>query len=1120
MDILSSLNSKQREAVETIYGPVLVIAWPGSGKTQLLSARVAYILEKTDYAGENILCLTFTDNAARNMRERLAKMIGHDAYRVNIMTFHSFGNEIVQRYRAFSEGFAEAEPLDDITAHQIIDSMLDGLPWDHPFKPGFRAQMMVRDIFSDIGDLKKSGLTPDKFRTILTNNQQTIEAVTPILQKYWSQIDALGQKKAEKEQKIVLFEAFIAEVGVHTSETTSLYGYNSLAQVMLESAQEALIDTQSSGKTTAMNDWRDAWTEKDTQGARRLKESTKIEKQLALADIYEHYQKELQERGLIDFSDMILEAIRLLETHEVIRMNLAEKYQIIMIDEFQDTNEAQMQLIDHIASVETDAPNIFAVGDDDQSIYKFQGANTKNIRDFRDRYHGTKLIILEKNYRSHQEIIDTSRGLLTTGANIGQIFPGAEKQFLAEKWTGGNIVRARFASELEEITFLAEDIAGKIASWIPPQDIAVITKKNASLELVAKTLLQKNIPVSVSKEESLFELDEMRLLVNILKLLGNLDGAYRDEDNELLFEVLSHPAFDINRLTLWQLAKTVKDARKEINKSVIEQLRRHTDPMLQNIGHFLMELSQRARIERLEDIIDYITGANTMLYEDEYGDDQSWNILQISLIDNEKKNFISPYNQYFFGNTYRSSTLYARHLAHLKKFIDTIRGYKHQKPFLGLSDALDILALIEKYSIRLGVSTLLGDEKHSVQCITVHKAKWLEWKQVYVPFLTQKEYEKWGKNGSSFPKNLPLQAEKDSTEDTERLVYTAATRAENSLTLSFSDTSINEKSLSPVSSIADIAEEFEAQNIDTPEGLVATLEVDQDALVTLPYIGEEENFLKASVEKFVMNVTALQNFLDLEHGGPQSFIKRTLLKFPQAKSINASYGSAIHDALEQYMLHYGQHGVFDDEMVFEVFEKRLAKEGFNTKTFTEYLERGRDNLTLLLPEIHSTTSSARMELEYSFRQHGGVFLPREDGLALQLDGKIDKIEILPDDSLIITDYKTGRGFETLSGSTVKHWKYELQLRFYAVLFELSPRFRMFPQAQTRYELFFVEQDKKEKQFFRVQQYIQESEKERTKNLIRAVMKKIEHLDFPDVSKYSPDYKGIREFEEDLLNGRI
>ncbi len=121
-----------------------------------------------------------------------------------------------------------------------------------------------------------------------------------------------------------------------------------------------------------MNSWRDSWTEKTVKGKRLLKEQGKLQKQQALAEIYESYQKTLTERGLIDFSDMILQAIELVEEHDIVRMSLAEQYQFIMIDEFQDTNDAQMRLVNGITSVGIESPNIFAVGDDDQSIYKFQ----------------------------------------------------------------------------------------------------------------------------------------------------------------------------------------------------------------------------------------------------------------------------------------------------------------------------------------------------------------------------------------------------------------------------------------------------------------------------------------------------------------------------------------------------------------------------------------------------------------------------------------------------------------------------------------------------------------------------------------------------------------------------
>ncbi|MCH8518330.1 ATP-dependent helicase [Candidatus Gracilibacteria bacterium] len=1126
---LASLNEKQRQAVETIYGPVLVLAGPGSGKTQLLSARVAHILQETDYSAENILCLTFTDNAVKNMRERLAGMIGHDAYRVSIMTFHSFGNEIIQKYRAFSREYSEAETLDDITAYGILDIITQSFDYKHPYKPGFKAAETLRELIGDIGDLKKSGFTPEKYKAIIEANHKTLKILSELTKTYWKQIDTLGQKKEEKLKKGELFIHYTEEITKLLSDSlTGLYGYQSLARVILDSLSEAILAYGETGSSTPITAWRNTWTELSHKKERRFKEELKIEKQFALAEVYGLYQSALKEKGYIDFSDMILEAIRLLETHEVIRLNLAEKYQIIMIDEFQDTNEAQMRLIDMVTSVDSEQPNIFAVGDDDQSIYKFQGANTKNIKDFSERYDGTELIILEKNYRSHTEIIETSRRLLSESQDIKNIFPEAEKKFEAHRGNGGVVEKYIFETELDEIVYIRQDIEKKIASGVAPQDIAVITKKNKSLEIIAKNLLDAGIPVSVSKEESLFELEEMKLLSDILKLLGNLDRSYMYEDGELFISILSHPVWGIERLTLWNLSKTLYHARSEKTRSIIEQLRMQTDVTLRDIGYFFIELTQRSRYERLEDIIDYITGANTLSYEDEYydgrDDGENINQLQITLLDSTQKNYISPYFSYYFGTQNgKTGVKYARHLTHLKKFIDTVRSYKKQKDFLSLSDALEILALRESYNLHLKASTLLGNESHSVQCISVHKAKGLEWKHVYVPFITTGEYKQ-GKFGAvTFPKNLPLQAEKDNMEDIERLLYTAATRAESHLTLSYSLKNTSEKTLEPLPSLAEMQGEFCEQERGGMSAISTTLELDAERLVMLPYLGDEQSFLRERVEKnFSMNVSALQNFLDITSGGPQSFVKRNLLRFPQAKNIAASYGTAVHNALEAFMQDYSNSGTFSQKLLLESFEESMRKEGFEASILEDFLTRGNEKLLELYPEI-SGTKYEKLQLEYNFSLDGGVWLPRENGEAIKLTGKIDKVEQFPDDSLLITDYKTGSGFEgfTFKGPDylkVKQWKYHLQLAFYDILFELSNKYKVF--SRKRYELFFVERDKKTGELYRIEEYIQEGERERAKKLIRAVMTKIENLDFPDVSHYPQSYEGIRQFEEDLLEGKV
>jgi DNA helicase-2/ATP-dependent DNA helicase PcrA len=1128
-EILTSLNEKQLEAVETIYWPVLVIAWPGSGKTQLLSARIANILKTTDYLPSNILCLTYTEAAAKNMRERLASMIGQDAYKVAIHTFHSFWSEVLNRFRYLSKEYNDAKPVDSIESSRIFDQILEWLSWDNPYKPGYRASETIREVSSTIDALKKWGITPVYYRKILEHNNDIIKMVNPLIEYYWGQIDALGQRKDEKDKKIQLFKEFTTKINESSRWEKNIGTYETLETIIIRSLESSWEEYDWESSTKFLNAWRDAWTLKNYKWIRELKETQKYPKQLALAEIFEAYQKELKQRWLIDFSDMILEAIWLIENNDIVRVSLAEIYQFIMIDEFQDTNEAQMRLINGILSVNTENPNIFAVGDDDQSIFKFQWANTKNIRDFHDTYNDTKLILLEANYRSKEEIITHSRSIIKSELNnIANIFPWAIKKFDAIRKDWWSIRKKRFINELEEIAWISDDIFQKIQNWTPAEDIAIITKKNKTLEILAKWLLEKWIGVNISKNESIFDDDAIRLIINILNLLSSLTLGYESENKKILLEILSHPCFHIDRLTLWDISKSIYHARKDTTRSWIENLAHHNEGNLRNTANFLKELSLRSHTDRLEDIIDMITGANAISLPDDYDEDGSTNPLQIDIFGGEKITFVSPLYSHFFGqlsNNNSSNTLYARHLANMRAFIDRIRSYKNGKNFLVLEDAIKLLELIDKYDLDIEVTHLIGNEKTSVNLITVYKSKWLEWPHVYIPHLHTKEYKSGKTGGSPLPKNLPLEAERDDDNDIERLIYTAFTRAEDSITATYSDESINEKSLEPLACIDAGTDEWSTANsVSLLQNITKTLEVEKKELFALPYIGEERGFLMDRIEKiFVMNATALQSFLNVADSGPEYFVSNSLLRFPQAKNIAASYGSAIHKALEDFFTDFMTKKSYEKKLLFTSFEEYLKKEWFDAKTENTYLDRGRENLESLYAEI-TKQSYNELFLEYDFRSaHGGTFLHTQWTNAIQITGKIDRIERLSDDSLIITDYKTGGWFDTFDGKwadyeKIKQWKYRLQLSFYAILFELSPRWKMFQNK--KYELFFVEKNRDEDRFHRVVEYIQQGEIERTKSLIIAVMSKIQNLDFPDVSKYPKTLEGIRMFEEDLLNDQI
>lgn len=1106
-EIYSSLNEKQKEAVDTIYGPVLVIAWPGSGKTQLLAVRIANILRETDANPSNILCLTFTDNAAKNMRERLVKIIWQDAYKVAIHTFHTFGLEILNRFRYKLEEEEELTPIDTIESSRIFDELRLPLAWDHPWKKSARLSLLQDTIRT----LKDAGISPEEFSQILDINEQILNHIWPYIAEMSEKIYSLWQKKEEKKTKIELFQSMSEECKRRLSSIeTHIWLQETLAPTLLRGLSDTLDAITDEYDARPITAWKSDWLEV-TKNGWRLKEYSKMEDSRALATLYVGYRDALKSRSLIDFSDMILRAIRLIEEDDIVRASMAEQYQWVMIDEYQDTNDAQLRLITGIMNEGIETPNIFAVGDDDQSIYKFQGANTRNIRIFHELYTDTKLIILEQNYRSKREVIDSSRAIMDESeTDIASIFPGEKKEFESIRGEWWEVKCLTFETELDELAYIAEDIASYIWDGVPPSEIAVITKKNSTLELLAKLLIEKHIPVSLSKEENIFSDEAIVLLTKMLEYIDSI--AQNHDKDELLLDILSHPMWGIHRLTLWELSRTIASARKPENKIWIEALRSHSDRHIVRIAHFMIELSIMSHTKRLEDIIDTLTGATTLTLSEDYTDTSERNQFTLKIGDEEEV-FVSPFYAYYFGEERldADATLYARHLANVRKLIDSIRSYRKSAWRLSLRDFSEYIRLIHEYDISLSTSHLIGGAD-GVACITAHKAKWLEYTHVYAISLTDKQYKRGKNSGNPLPSNLSLAPERDNDEDIRRLIYTVMTRAKDSLTLSYSKIWLTEKWNTLIWVLWSIPSDkwtiIESQsNINTINLL---LEREKQDLSSLPYEESEKNFLREYISSsFSLSATALQNFLDVTSGGPTHFIANNILRFPQAKSESASYGTAIHKALEDFFSDYKVHGTYKKDILFSSFEKKLREDGFEESKEIEYITRGRANLEKLYTKI-TKQSYGELHLEQRFSD---TYLGD-----IRLTGAIDRIEITPEGKLIVTDYKTGGGFSSLEWGSgyeaVKKWKYRLQLTFYALLFSLSPRWSRFVPRE--YRLFFVEEDRDTGEFYEVIEYIQESEVERLKQLITIVTEKIHALDFPDISWYPETAEGIRQFEEDLL----
>ena len=199
-----TLNTAQKEAVDSIDGPVLVVAGPGSGKTEILSLRVANILRQTDIAPSNILCMTFTDSASINMRKRLSQIIGRDAYRVAIHTFHSFGTEVIDKNPEFFFSGANFIPADELAQLEIIETVLKSFDHDNPLRSMHPEQGYVyaKPLVQAIAQLKKAGLTPDEFRAILGHNRKEQEVANSLLAEVFD--ERLSKDSCDTVSKLIV----------------------------------------------------------------------------------------------------------------------------------------------------------------------------------------------------------------------------------------------------------------------------------------------------------------------------------------------------------------------------------------------------------------------------------------------------------------------------------------------------------------------------------------------------------------------------------------------------------------------------------------------------------------------------------------------------------------------------------------------------------------------------------------------------------------------------------------------------------------------------------------------------------------------------------------------------
>src|SRR5688572_23444237 len=275
----NQLNAAQKQAVDLIDGPVLVVAGPGTGKTQLLSMRAANIVRRTDTDPSNILCLTFTESAATAMRKRLIKLMGTAGNHVAVHTFHSFGAEIINRHSEYFWGGARFEPADELTTYEILRSIFEALPPSSPLAKTMNNEFTsLRDAQRAISHLKRAGLLPEELLKILSHNQEFCDAIEPhctlLLAGRFSKKD-FGR-----------FQTLLDDMKAFTPKPLAVQSIKPLAGLCSAELSTALAAAQESGKTTALTAWRNRWFQKNGRGDFVFKDQKRNLKLQSLAQIY------------------------------------------------------------------------------------------------------------------------------------------------------------------------------------------------------------------------------------------------------------------------------------------------------------------------------------------------------------------------------------------------------------------------------------------------------------------------------------------------------------------------------------------------------------------------------------------------------------------------------------------------------------------------------------------------------------------------------------------------------------------------------------------------------------------------------------------------------------------
>ena len=616
MSIYDSLNEQQKKGVFTTQGPVLILAGAGSGKTSVLTRRIAYLIENTGVNPWNIMAITFTNKAAGEMRQRVDDIVGYGSESIWVATFHS-------------------------TCVRILRRHIDRLGYDTSF------------TIYDTDDQKS------------------------VMKEVCKKLDIDTKQLKEK----------------------TILG-------AISSAKDNLISPLDY-EMSAMGDFN----------------------KRKIANAYKEYQMLLKKNNALDFDDIIVKTVELFKACPEVLENYQNRFLYIMVDEYQDTNTAQFELIRLLAQRNR---NLCVVGDDDQSIYKFRGANIRNILDFEKVYPDAEVIKLEQNYRSTQNILDAANNVIHN--NIGR----KDKALWTDRGSGNRIHFRPFDNAYDEAEYIASDIKSKKYQGTSDYgQCAVLYRTNAQSRLLEESFISEGIPYDVVGGVNFYARKEIKDLLAYLKTIDN------GKDDLAVKRIINVPRRGIGAASV----NKVQDFADHMGISFFEAMQRIDEitsigkagEKLRNFALMIMMFRTKLQHGTLEDLITDVIETTQYTKELEESDDD----------DAEDR------------------------LQNIDELISKVVSFEQEREELGEEASLS--AFLEEVALVADIDGVDKDD-NKVLLMTLHSAKGLEFSQVYLA----------GMEDGVFPSYMTITSD-DPTEIEEerRLAYVGITRAKDDLTITY-----------------------------------------------------------------------------------------------------------------------------------------------------------------------------------------------------------------------------------------------------------------------------------------------------------------------------------------------